>query len=113
MKYVKEQLLSFGITQLTSMATTGLVAEVRGRNPEKKTIALRADMDALPIVEANEVPYKSKNEGVMHACGHDAHTAYLLVLVDCIIQLKDELKGRVKIIHQHAEELPPGGAGRP
>ena len=56
------------------------------------------------------MPFKSKNEGVMHACGHDGHTAYLLVFADCLIQLKDELSGTIKIIHQHAEESPPGGA---
>ena len=64
----------------------------------------------LPIVEETDVPFKSKNEGVMHACGHDAHTAYLLVLADCLIQLKSEIPGTIKIIHQHAEEVPPGGA---
>src|SRR5690349_21161700 len=68
-KYVAEQLRSFGLSPLKDMATTGLMAEIKGRNPEKKTIALRADMDALPITEANDVPYKSKNHGVMHACG--------------------------------------------
>lgn len=87
----------------------GIIVTIQGGQPGK-TIGLRADFDALPIKEEADVPFKSKNEGVMHACGHDAHTAYLLVLADCIIQLKDELKGRVKIIHQHAEELPPGGA---
>lgn len=87
----------------------GIIVTIQGGQPGK-TIGLRADFDALPIKEEADVPFKSKNEGVMHACGHDAHTAYLLVLADCIIQLKDELKGRVKIIHQHAEEVPPGGA---
>lgn len=82
-----------------------IVGEKRG-----KTIGLRADFDALPIVEETPVPFKSKNEGVMHACGHDGHTAYLLILADCLIQLKDELSGTIKIIHQHAEEVPPGGA---
>ncbi|MBT2601634.1 amidohydrolase [Bacillus sp. ISL-53] len=75
-----------------------------------KTIGLRADFDALPITEEAEVPFRSKNEGVMHACGHDGHTAYLLVLADCINELKDSLSGTIKIIHQHAEETPPGGA---
>ena len=76
----------------------------------EKHIGLRADFDALPIVEETDVPFKSKNEGVMHACGHDGHTAYMLVLADCLIQLKDEIPGTIKIIHQHAEEVPPGGA---
>ncbi|GGA73991.1 amidohydrolase [Ornithinibacillus halotolerans] len=87
----------------------GIIVTIKGAS-EGKTIGLRADFDALPIQEEADVPFKSKNEGVMHACGHDAHTAYLLVLADCLIQLKDQLKGTVKIIHQHAEEEPPGGA---
>lgn len=87
----------------------GIVVTIKGEKPGK-TIALRADFDALPIKEELDVPFKSKNDGVMHACGHDAHTAYLLVLADCLIQLKDRLHGTVKIIHQHAEEVPPGGA---
>ena len=87
----------------------GIIVTIKGGKPGK-TIGLRADFDALPIVEETDVPFKSKNEGVMHACGHDGHTAYLLVLADCLIQLKSELAGTIKIIHQHAEEAPPGGA---
>ena len=87
----------------------GIVVTIKGGRPGK-TIGLRADFDALPIVEETDVPFKSKNEGVMHACGHDGHTAYLLVLADCLIQLKAEIAGTIKIIHQHAEETPPGGA---
>ncbi|HEX5564108.1 MAG TPA: M20 family metallopeptidase [Sporosarcina sp.] len=87
----------------------GIIVTIKGGKPGK-TIALRADFDALPILEETDVPFKSKNEGVMHACGHDAHTAYLLILADCLIQLKDSLAGTIKIIHQHAEEAPPGGA---
>ena len=87
----------------------GIIVTIKGGKPGK-TIGLRADFDALPIVEETRVPFKSKNEGVMHACGHDGHTAYLLILADCLIQLKSELSGTVKIIHQHAEEVPPGGA---
>lgn len=87
----------------------GIIVTIKGGKPGK-TIGLRADFDALPITEEADVPFKSKNEGVMHACGHDAHTAYLLVLADCLIELKDQLAGTVKIIHQHAEEVPPGGA---
>ena len=86
-----------------------IIVTIKGGKPGK-TIGLRADFDALPIVEETDVPFKSKNEGVMHACGHDGHTAYLLVLADCLIQLKSELAGTIKIIHQHAEEVPPGGA---
>lgn len=87
----------------------GIIVTIKGGS-KGKTIGLRADFDALPIMEEADVPFKSKNEGVMHACGHDAHTAYMLVLADCLIQLKDQIKGTVKIIHQHAEEQPPGGA---
>ena len=87
----------------------GIIVTIKGMKPGK-TIGLRADFDALPIMEETPVPFKSNNEGVMHACGHDGHTAYLLVLADCLIQLKDELSGVIKIIHQHAEEVPPGGA---
>ncbi|MCJ1717132.1 amidohydrolase [Listeria ivanovii] len=75
-----------------------------------KTIALRADFDALPVTEETGLPFKSKNEGGMHACGHDGHTAYMLVLADCLISLKENIPGVIKIVHQHAEETPPGGA---
>src|SRR5690625_3717114 len=87
----------------------GIIVTIRGARPGK-TIGLRADFDALPIVEETDVPFKSKNEGVMHACGHDGHTAYLLILADCLIQLKEFISGTIKIVHQHAEETPPGGA---
>ncbi|MDJ1089073.1 M20 family metallopeptidase [Macrococcoides caseolyticum] len=75
-----------------------------------KTLAIRADFDALPIQEETGVPYASKVEGVMHACGHDAHTAYMLVLAETLAELKDTFKGKVVVIHQPAEEVPPGGA---
>ena len=87
----------------------GIIVTIKGEKPGK-TIGLRADFDALPIMEETELPFKSKNDGVMHACGHDGHTAYMLVLADCLIQLKSSLLGTIKIIHQHAEEVPPGGA---
>ena len=87
----------------------GIIVTIVGEKPGK-IIGLRADFDALPIVEETPVPFKSKTEGIMHACGHDGHTAYMLILADCLIQLKSELAGTVKIIHQHAEEVPPGGA---
>lgn len=87
----------------------GIIVTIKGGKPGK-TIGLRADFDALPITEETDLPFKSKNEGVMHACGHDGHTAYMLILADCLIQLKDSLSGTIKIIHQHAEEVPPGGA---
>ncbi|GHH98709.1 amidohydrolase [Neobacillus kokaensis] len=87
----------------------GLIVTITGGKPGK-TIGLRADFDALPIFEETDVPFKSKNPGVMHACAHDGHTAYLMILADCLIQLKDQIPGKIKIIHQPAEEVPPGGA---
>jgi amidohydrolase len=109
-KYVDEKLRSFGINKIESLATTGLVAEVKGKNPDKKTIALRADMDALPIVEANNVPYKSKNEGVMHACGHDVHTSSLLGTAKILHDVRDQFEGTVRFLFQPGEEKNPGGA---
>ncbi|MCU0354268.1 MAG: M20 family metallopeptidase, partial [Cytophagales bacterium] len=91
-------------------AETGVVALVEGRNPGSKTVALRADMDALPIVEANDVPYKSLTDGVMHACGHDAHTASLLGTAHILHQLREQFDGTVKLVFQPGEEKIPGGA---
>jgi amidohydrolase len=108
-KYVGEQLTSFGL-KFETLATTGLVAEIKGKNPGKKTIALRADMDALPIVEANDVPYKSKNPGVMHACGHDVHTSSLLGTAKILEAVKHQFEGTVRLIFQPGEEKNPGGA---
>lgn len=87
----------------------GIIVTIQGDKPGK-TIGLRADFDALPIQEEADVSFKSKNDGVMHACGHDGHTAYMLILADCLIQMKSSIAGTIKIIHQHAEETPPGGA---
>lgn len=109
-KYVATQLKSFGITPTEGVATTGVVAEIKGKNPDKKTIALRADMDALPIHEANDVPYKSKNAGVMHACGHDVHTSSLLGTARILNEIKNEFEGTVRLIFQPGEEKNPGGA---
>ncbi len=89
-------------------AQTGVIGLIKGKNPDKKIIALRADMDALPILEANEVPYKSLNEGVMHACGHDVHTTCLLGAAKILSELKDEWEGTVKLIFQPGEEKNPG-----
>jgi amidohydrolase len=108
--YVEEKLKSFGITHIEKKADTGIVALIEGRNPSLKTIALRGDMDALPIVEQNEVPYKSINPGVMHACGHDVHTASLLGTSKILHEIKDHFEGSVKLIFQPGEELIPGGA---
>ncbi|MCM3767373.1 M20 family metallopeptidase [Neobacillus niacini] len=87
----------------------GVVARVHGKKPGK-TVALRADFDALPIQDEKDVPYKSTVPGVMHACGHDGHTATLLMLAKAINELRDELEGTYVFIHQHAEEYAPGGA---
>ncbi|MES1218953.1 MAG: M20 family metallopeptidase, partial [Bacteroidota bacterium] len=108
-KFVQEQLGSFGIP-FEIKATTGVVGLIKGKNPDKRIIALRADMDALPIKEENAVPYKSKNDGVMHACGHDVHTTCLLGAAKILNELKDEWEGTVKLIFQPGEEKNPGGA---
>ncbi|QJD97061.1 amidohydrolase [Mucilaginibacter robiniae] len=92
------------------MADNGIVGLLKGTKPSEQVVALRADMDALPITEANDVPYKSQNPGVMHACGHDAHTASLLGTATILSQLKDDFAGTIKFIFQPAEEKLPGGA---
>jgi amidohydrolase len=109
-KYVAAQLRTFGIEPTEGIATTGLIAEIKGKNPGKKTVALRADMDALPIHEANNVPYKSKNTGVMHACGHDVHTSSLLGTAKILHEVKDQFEGTIRLIFQPGEEKNPGGA---
>ena len=108
-KFVKDKLLAWGI-EFTDCANTGVVGLIKGNLPSDKVIALRADMDALPILEANDKPYASKNPGVMHACGHDVHTSSLLGSAYILNQLKDEFGGTIKLIFQPAEELLPGGA---
>jgi hippurate hydrolase len=108
-KYVQEKLRSFGIS-FEVKATTGVQGIIKGKNPDSRVIALRADMDALPITEENEVAYKSKNPGVMHACGHDVHTTILLGAAKILAELKDEWEGTVKLLFQPGEERNPGGA---
>jgi len=107
--FVQKKLAEFGIP-FEVKATTGVVGLIKGKNPDKKITALRADMDALPITEENDVPYKSKNNGVMHACGHDVHTTCLLGAAKILNELKDEWEGTVKLIFQPGEEKNPGGA---
>src|SRR5437764_644506 len=102
-KFVEAKLNEFGLTEHKRMANTGVVALLKGKNPDKKVIALRADMDALPIVETNEKEYKSKNSGVMHACGHDVHTSSLLGAARILSELKNDFEGTVKFIFQPAE----------
>lgn len=108
--YIAAILKRKGIQFETGFAETGIVAIVEGQNPSKKTIALRADMDALPILETNTVDYVSKNRGVMHACGHDVHSACGLGALLLLNELKSEWEGTVRMLFQPGEELLPGGA---
>ncbi|MFA8299024.1 MAG: M20 family metallopeptidase [Hyphomicrobiales bacterium] len=110
MKYISSLLKEWGIEHKTKVAKTGIMGHIRGKNPDSKMIMLRADIDALPIKEQNTVSYCSTNEGVMHACGHDVHTASLLGTLKILNQLKDEFEGSVRFIFQPAEEKFPGGA---
>lgn len=107
--FIKEKLTEWGIP-FSEMANTGVVGLIKGDIASEKIIALRADMDALPILEANEKPYTSKNKGVMHACGHDVHSSSLLGTAYILNSLKQEFGGTIKLIFQPAEEMLPGGA---
>jgi amidohydrolase len=109
-KYIAARLTELGIEHVHGVAENGVVALIKGRNPTKKTVAMRADMDALPIFEKNDIAYKSQNEGVMHACGHDAHSASLLGAARILHELRNEFEGTIKLIFQPAEEKLPGGA---
>ncbi len=110
-KFVAGRLESLGVEEIrTGIAGTGVTALIRGRKGDGKVALVRADMDALPILEENDVEYKSRNDGVMHACGHDAHTALLLGAARVLMDRRDEFAGTVKLLFQPAEELPPGGA---
>lgn len=109
-KYVKIALENIGISKIEHIANTGLVALIEGKNSSAKTIALRADMDALSIKELNNVAYKSKNDGIMHACGHDVHTSCLLGAAQILYNLRNEFEGTIKLIFQPGEEKLPGGA---
>ncbi len=109
-KYVCSILDKYNIPYKKNIVKTGVVAIIEGKNPSKKTILLRADLDALPIEEKNNVEYKSQNAGVMHACGHDAHTASVLGTAIILNQLKNEFEGTVKIMFQPGEEVLPGGS---
>ncbi|WP_250121321.1 amidohydrolase [Chroococcidiopsis sp. CCMEE 29] len=120
-EFIAQKLQEWGIEHQTGIAKTGIVATIRGEgrgargegleksNPKLKVLAIRADMDALPIQEENEVPYRSQHDGVMHACGHDGHTAIALGTAYYLSQHRDDFAGTVKIIFQPAEEG-PGGA---
>jgi amidohydrolase len=108
--YITQKLKEFGLHPQKGIANTGVVVLIEGKNPSKKIIALRADIDALPITEANEIDYKSKNNGVMHACGHDVHSASLLGTAKILNETKSQWEGTVKLIFQPGEEKNPGGA---
>lgn len=107
-QFVYDTLKSFGNLELSRPTKTSVMARLIGKQPGK-VLAIRADMDALPIQEENTFEFASKNPGVMHACGHDGHTAMLLGTVKVLSGLKDEIKGEVRFLFQHAEELYPGG----
>ena len=108
-KYVQAQLKAIGIP-FTVIAATGVLGIIEGKNPSKRIIALRADMDALPIIEENKVDYISTKEGVMHACGHDVHTTILLGAAKILWTLREEFEGTIKLLFQPGEEKNPGGA---
>lgn len=107
--YIANYHRELGLEVREGVGGRGVVATLRGAKPGK-TVALRADFDALAIQELNDLPYKSKVDGVMHACGHDGHTATLLVLAKVLTEMKEEIEGNIVFIHQFAEELAPGGA---
>jgi amidohydrolase len=108
-KFVQHKLHELGIPH-TIMAGTGVVGLIEGKDPASRTIALRADIDALPIFEENNVPYRSCNDGVMHACGHDVHTSCLLGAARILQETRQEWSGTVKLLFQPGEERNPGGA---
>ncbi|MEK5521124.1 M20 family metallopeptidase [Heyndrickxia sp. FSL W8-0423] len=108
-QYIAEFYKDKDVKIRTNVGGYGVVVTIEGGLPGK-TVALRADFDGLPITEEADVPFKSQNPGVMHACGHDGHTAYLMILAEALIEVKDQLKGNIVILHQPAEETPPGGA---
>lgn len=108
--FIQKKLSEYGISFKTAFVKTGIVAIIEGDKPTGKCIALRADIDALPIQEANNVEYRSLNDGVMHACGHDYHTASLLGVAKVLNETKEHWSGIVKLIFQPGEEMLPGGA---
>ncbi len=109
-EFISALLTSWGVEHQTGVAKTGIVAYIKGELPSDKVVALRADMDALPILEQNEVEYASKNSGKMHACGHDVHSASLLGAANILQELRASFSGKIKLIFQPAEEKLPGGA---
>jgi len=108
-QYIEDLLKSFGIEEISRPTETSVLAVIRGKKAGK-TVMFRADIDALPVLEETDLPFASKNKGVMHACGHDTHTAMLLGTAKVLAGMKNEINGTVKLIFQHAEESIPGGA---
>ncbi len=108
--FIQLKLTEYGIPFTAGIAVHGIVGLIKGRNPASKTIALRADMDALPITELNKVDYCSQNQGVMHACGHDVHMTSLLGAARILNEIKDHFEGTIKLVFQPSEERFPGGA---
>ncbi|MEL7120362.1 MAG: M20 family metallopeptidase [Bacteroidota bacterium] len=108
--FIAQQLEQMGIAHQRGIADNGIVALIKGQQADSRVVALRADMDALPILEENDISYKSKNEGKMHACGHDVHTASLLGAARILNELKNDIYGTYKLIFQPGEEKLPGGA---
>ena len=108
--FIQKQLTSIGIPFRSGIGGNGILGKIEGRNPRKRVIALRADMDALPVCEMVDIPWKSLNENVMHACGHDAHTASLLGAAQILNELKNDFEGTILLIFQPGEEKAPGGA---
>ena len=108
--FVAAQLKGLGLEVQTGIGGHGITAFIKGKNPDSRLVALRADMDALPIREQNEVEYKSKHEGIMHACGHDVHTSSLLGAAIILNNLKEHFEGTIQLVFQPAEEVLPGGA---
>lgn len=110
MAFVAEKLKEMGLEPKTGIGRTGVMAMIKGKNPESYCVAMRADYDALPITEDTGLPFASENPGVMHACGHDMHTSSLLGAAKILCQLKEEFEGSVMLIFQPSEEMYPGGA---
>lgn len=108
--FIRKKLSEYDISFTSGIAVHGIVGLIKGKNPESRTIALRADMDALPIIEKNQVDYCSQNPGVMHACGHDVHMTSLLGAAKILNEIKDHFEGTIKLIFQPSEERFPGGA---
>jgi len=108
--FVVAQLQRMGLEVRAGIGGHGLTAFIRGKNPDSRLIALRADMDALPIQEQNTTEYRSKRDGVMHACGHDVHTSSLLGAAIILHEIRDRFQGTIQLVFQPAEEVLPGGA---